>query len=155
MNPNLQTPPNPSAKPNQNTSLASHLESLSTAGIHAVNARDWTYTNPLMRESLLHLAPDFEAQHDNFPAKLSFQENMDSSRFLAEQNQNFHLEILSVSTNVSESGTAASVWIEMCVEGIGGEGVRMRGFSELKWRFCGEDGRWYCYRHLGMRGGLV
>lgn len=119
-----------------------------------MNARDWDLKSPHMQKSLKHLAPDFEAQHDNFPAKLSFQENMDSSRYLAEQNPDFHLDIVHISTNIQESRTLASVWLEMNVSGIS-PGVVMKGFSELKWRLSGEDGKWYCYRHLGMRGSLM
>lgn len=154
----MQTTTSPSRPPPQtpesDLQLAAELEWLSIAGIIAVNDRDWDLQSPHMQKSLEHLAPDFEAQHDNFPARLSFAENMASSRFLAEQDPSFHLEIVNISTNIQESRTLASVWLEMDVTGIN-PGVTMKGFSELKWRLSGEDGKWYCYRHLGMRGSLM
>jgi len=134
--------------------LALELEDLSTAGIAAVNSRDWACTSPRIKRGLSHLSQDFRAQPDNFPGSLTFEENMASSRFLAEQDASFQLEIVHISTNIETNRRFASVWIEMNVSGIS-PGVVMKGFSELKWRLCGDDGRWYCYRHLGMRGGLV
>lgn len=134
--------------------LAAELEDLSTAGIQAVNDRDWDMTSPRMQRGLKHLAWDFQAQHDNFPGSLSFEENMASSRYLAEQDPSFHLEIVHISTNIETNRMFASVWIEMNVTGVS-PGVVMKGFSELKWRLDGDDGKWYCYRHLGMRGSVL
>lgn len=148
------TPPHtPETTKESDLQLAAELEWLSIAGIIAVNDRDWDLTSPHMQKSLEHLAPDFEAQHDNFPARLSFEENMASSRHLAEQDPSFHLEIVHISTNF-QSKSSASVWLEMNVTGVS-PGVTMKGFSELKWRLSSEDGKWYCYRHLGMRGSLM
>lgn len=145
------TPPQTPEAKESNLKLAAELEWLSIAGIIAVNDRDWDCQSPQMKKSLEHLAPDFEAQHDNFPARLSFAENMASSRYLAEQDPSFHLEVVHISTNIQDSRTLASVWIEMNVTGIS-PGVVVKGFSELRWRLSGDDGKWYCYRHLGMRG---
>ncbi|KAK4498821.1 hypothetical protein PRZ48_009331 [Zasmidium cellare] len=121
--------------------IASELERLSLPGITACNNRDFDFLSPEASEAKAHVAPDFEAIWDGYPRPLTFEENILGTKKLMEDDPNYRLEVVGVSSEVDEERGVGSVWMEILVRWTE---VEMRGFSELLWRRDGESSGMCC-----------
>lgn len=132
--------------------ITAELERLSIIGIRRINNRDWSYSSPEAQELLTHINPEqWQSRFDNQVELLTWQQQNDVWQQLVEElHPHCHFEITSVSSTIRENENLAIVWIQTTVTGI--ENVHIPGLSELSWRL--EDGKWWFFYHVGIRGFL-
>lgn len=131
---------------------AKELEALSTAFVHALNARDFDFNKSgSAREVSRHIAPTWKAQLDTRPQQerpLSWDEQRQAWRERALDHPDVYFDVVQVTSDVNEENGHAKVYLDMEVSGIGH--VLLHAMNEVRWRRT--RGTWLCYYVIGMRG---
>lgn len=126
--------------------LKSFLERISPIGLSLTNNRDFTSNHP----SLSYLHPNHKIFFDNFPEPLTWDQHMQYSKQLAEENPAYRLELKGIQSDIDEVQGKATVHMEIEVFGLSGT-ERMLGVSSVEWER-DEQGKWWAVRAVGMRG---
>jgi len=127
-------------------SIATQLEHICVGGAIATNNRDFDYKN---NDLWKVVTPSFRAHFENFPHPLTLAEHSNILRKTIQEFPDYHVEIKSVCSQVSEEEGTAVVYMETEVTGAPKE-VKTILVNEFMWRR--EDGVWKCYHHNGMKG---
>lgn len=127
-------------------SIAARLEQIALDGARSVNERDFNYEH---NETYKLAAPTFRAQFQNYPHPLTLEEHSNIFRQTIEEFPEYHVEVKSVSSEVSEKEGTAVVYLELELTGAPKD-VKTCLINEFKWRK--EGGIWMCYLHRMMKG---
>ena len=123
------SPPTQASKPSSTSYIAAELERLSRPGITACNARDWGFTSPAAAEAKQHVAPDYEAYWDGYQRPLTFEENIEGSRQLVEQDPNYPTK--NTADTYQQNISSSSSYIFVLMQGSGREPCKGTCFRSL------------------------
>ncbi|EME79126.1 uncharacterized protein MYCFIDRAFT_212137 [Pseudocercospora fijiensis CIRAD86] len=147
----LQTQIPGTEPPTDPLDLKSFLERTSPIGLHIINNRDFSTSNT--HPSLCHLHPSHEIHFDNYPSPLTWDEYMNISEKLVQENSKYRLELKGIDSDIDEVSGRATVHMEIEIFGLSGT-ERMAGVSSVEWER-DETGRWWAISAVGMRGSEI
>ncbi|CZT15379.1 uncharacterized protein RCC_01245 [Ramularia collo-cygni] len=127
-------------------SIATQLEHICVGGALATNNRDFDY---LKNDLWKVVTPTFRAHFENFPHPLTLAEHSNILRQTIREFPDYHVEIKSVCSQVSEDEGNAIVYMETEITGAP-KNVKTYLINEFLFRR--EEGVWRCHHHNGMKG---